>query len=178
MRKLRPRVQLTLEPRAGGSPVACDEHVLGTGQSLKGHWEGSFSDRRRRIKRRWVLSTGSAVSRLCGWIVSWGQGSQEPCPLWKGRVIPLPWKETESSAALSTLLLLSRGHPGSSSTVQGGKTLGRFPPGAAGVSDEVGGGCAWGLGHLRRNRNCVRTEPFALSLDIVEGRISGPLSEP
>lgn len=70
---------------------------------------------------------------------------------------------------LSILLATSKLGSSGQLSVQGGNLPGHLPPRAAGGSDKVRGGCAWVLQHPKCGRNCVLTQPFALSLGIMEG---------
>lgn len=68
--------------------MAYDEHVLYTGRSpgatgkVATQTEGAESSA-TECYRLDLLGAGSVAG-----LFLWGQGSQEPCPLWKGRVIP------------------------------------------------------------------------------------------
>lgn len=141
------------------------------GNLLEGHGEGSCSDRRRRIKCHWVLSMGSAARGLCGWIVLMGAGGAKSLSSLERQSDTLPQKETKSSVppSIHPPCYFQAGVIWAALSVQGGNLPGHLPPRAAGGSDKVRGGCAWVLQHPKCGRNCVLTQPFALSLGIMDG---------
>lgn len=136
-----------LETRAGSSPVACAGHVLGIGRSQGGLWgtgaahaqtEGAESSVAE------VLSAGSAVDQLCGWIVWWEQGEPRGLSSLGGQSDTLPQRKAKSSGPPVCSTASKLQVPGQLHWSRGNK-VDYISPRVAGDSDKVGGGCVPGL---------------------------------